>query len=282
MQVIRAKYSGFCFGVKRAVDLVEKALKEERSRIYSIGPFIHNPQVIKKLSQQGLEVVRSIKDIKEGCIVIRSHGVCPSLIKEARKKKIKLVDVTCPYVVKAQNISRSLERQGYQVIIVGEEKHPEVQALKGNAKDKAVVVSSEEDIYELNKNFSKIGIVAQTTQSRNKYLKIVSQLLIKNKFKEIRIFDTICADTIKRQNSALELAGKVKVMFVLGGKISANTKRLVEICRDTGIPTYHIEESKEIKSSWLKNIKRIGIASGASTPDWIVDKVKKKLENYKL
>lgn len=282
MQVILAEYSGFCFGVKRAVDLVEKALKEKGSQIYSIGPFIHNPQVLKKLSQQGLKLISSLKDIKKGYIVIRSHGVHPSLVKEAKKKKIRSVDVTCPYVVKTQNISRSLYSQGYQVIIVGEGQHPEVQALCGHALDQAIVVTNKDDIYALGKDLSKIGVIAQTTQSRNEYLKIVSQLIAKDNFKEVRIFDTICADTIKRQNSALRLARRVEVMFVLGGRESANTKRLAEICRNTGIPTYHIEESKEIKPSWLRNKKRIGIVSGASTPDWIVEKVKNRLKKFKI
>ncbi len=277
MEVILAKYSGFCFGVKRAVDLVEKALREKRNQIYSIGPFIHNPQVIARLSRQGLKLVRSLKDIKRGCLVIRSHGVHPSLIKEAREKKLGLIDVTCPYVIKAQNISQFLKREGYKVVIVGEEEHPEVQALKGFAEDKALVVNSEDKMPELNLSHAKIGVIAQTTQSRNRYLKILSQLLIKNRFREIRIFDTICADTIKRQNSALQLARRVEVMFVLGGRGSANTKRLAEICRNTGTPTYHIEESKEVKSSSYNNKRKIGIASGASTPDWIIDKVKKRL-----
>jgi len=281
MQVVLAKYSGFCFGVKRAVDLVEKALKEKKGQIYSIGPFIHNPQMVKKLSLEGLKVVSSLKDIKKGYVVIRSHGVRPSLIKEAKKKKLRLVDVTCPYVVKAQKISESLKDRGYQVIIVGEEKHPEVQALKGFAAERAIVVNSECGVNRLSLDNSKIGVIAQTTQSRNKYLKIVSQLLSKNKFKEIRIFDTICTDTIKRQNSAYELAKSVEIMFVLGGKGSANTKRLAAICRNTGTPTYHIEESKEIKPSWLSNKKRTGIASGASTPDWIIAQAKKKLEKFK-
>lgn len=205
MEIKLAKYSGFCFGVRRAVDLVETALEKKGGKIYSIGPFIHNPQVIGTLASRGLEVAENIGTISSGTIVVRCHGVEPSLIEKARKRGLDLVDTTCPYVMRSQKITKDLKNEGYFIIVVGEARHPEVKALIGIAEGEALVVYDGREIGTLGMNHRKIGVVAQTTQSRDKYLKIISQVVNRG-FQEVRIFDTICDDTLRRQESTLEVA----------------------------------------------------------------------------
>lgn len=254
--------------------MAEEALRKNKPKgAYSLGPIIHNSQVVLNLSKEGLMPVKDLNNIKEGVVVISSHGARPEVFEQIKLKGLDLIDATCPYVMSAQKVVRSLSDEGYAVVIFGDSHHPEVESLVGFAGGKAVIVKDEKTLEELDLSSKKIGVVSQTTQSLPNYLKIVSKLLSRE-FLEIRIFNTICNDTKKRQDSAARLAKKVDLMIIAGGRMSANTKRLFEICSRICRDTYHIETADELKKEWFERKNRVGIASGASTPDWIIESIK--------
>ena len=272
------EFSDFCFGVKRAISLAEKALKKCPGPVFSLGPLIHNQQVVDKLSKKGLRVSKDSRNIKKGTVVIRSHGITPGALKEVEKKKLDIVDATCPFVKNAQKLAQELSGAGYKVMIVGDKGHPEVKSLKNFSGDKAVVIAGKSDAKKLRIKGARIGIIAQTTQSPKNFLDITLELL-KKEFSEVRIFNTICRDTHMRQESTRRCSEDNDLVIVVGGKNSANTRRLYEICRSMGTRAYHVETGNEIKNQWLKDKKTIGIVSGASTPRWIVDDVVGKLKS---
>lgn len=266
MQIKVATHSGFCFGVKRAIKIAEKSLADTRhgNKIYSLGAIIHNPQVVERLSQKGLRVIKDIRGIKQGAVIVSSHGAPIEMLEKIRKKKLKLIDATCPFVKYAQDIVKDLKAKGYKVIIIGDKKHPEVKALLSLAGKK--------------ENKEKTGIISQTTQSMSNYIKGIADALNEG-FSEVRIFNTICKDTSRRQALTRRLLKECDVMIVVGGKNSANTRRLWQICKESGVNTYHIETPDELKRSYFKNKKCAGIVSGASTPDSIVKKVAQKIKS---
>lgn len=261
-----AKHSGFCFGVRRAIRLARDAAKK-KSPIYSIGPLIHNQHEVERLKKNGIHVVDDLSGIKSGTVIIRSHGVHPGLLREAKSRGFSIIDATCPFVRKVHQIVGLLQKEGYEVIVVGEKDHPEVLALPG-----VKVVEKAQDVKKM-RRLKKLGVVSQTTQTVENFGEVVHALL--EKTSELRVFNTICSATVKRQESARELAGKSNLMLVMGGYNSANTRRLAEICGKTGTETHHIEIADEIELSWLRGRKKIGVAAGASTPDWIIRKVMK-------
>lgn len=265
MQIKVAGHSGFCFGVKRAINIAEETLNGSRHKqdIYSLGPIIHNPQVVNALSEKGLNVIRDIKSIEKGTVIISSHGAPKDLIQKIKKRKIKVIDATCPLVKYAQDIVKGLKKDGYRIIIIGDKAHPEVKALLSIA---GPGVKSK-----------KIGIVSQTTQSRDNYLKGILDIL-KGDFSEARIFNTICNDTSRRQGLTRSLLKECDVMIVVGGKNSANTRRLRQICKENGVDSYHIETEVELKKDYFLGKKCVGVVSGASTPDKMVKKVVQKIK----
>jgi len=275
-----ARNSGYCFGVKRAIEMAEKALAEGTA-IYSIGPLIHNPPEIEALSRKGIKVVESPEEAPEGShLIIRSHGVGPEVIERAQKRRLRIIDATCPLVKRAQNKAQLLSEEGFEVVVVGERAHPEVEGILSYAPG-AVVIESKEDAGKY-KSSGRVGVIAQTTQSPESFREIL-EMLLKKKFFEMRIFNTICDATVKRQQAALEVARDVDVMFVLGGHNSANTGRLYQICRQTGVETHQLETCTELDESALADTGAIGITAGASTPDWVikefVDRVNQILED---
>ena len=272
MRIRLAKKTGFCFGVKRAVEMAQNILSKENSA-YSLGSIIHNAEVVEDLSRKGLKVIDSASRIKKGCIVISSHGISPRIADKILKRSLRLVDTTCPFVRNAQEMARSLSKDGFRVIIVGDVNHPEVRALVDFAGRKTLVVKSEKDVKKLGlKQGEKIGILSQTTQSMDNFLKVV-RAIIEVKPGELRVFNTICQDARERQAAARELAKKVDLMLVVGGRNSANTKRLFEVCKKTLGKSYFVETEKDLKDAWFKTVGRIGVTSGASTPDRIVRRV---------
>lgn len=272
MPVKLAKKVGFCFGVKRAIDIAEDVIKKER-KAYSLGSIIHNRQVVENLSAKGLKVIDDICRVRSGCIVISSHGISPKRIEEIKNRSLRLVDTTCPFVRNAQEIARDLSRSGYTVIIVGDADHPEVKALIDFAGDKASVVKDAAGIPALRlKSGERIGILSQTTQSMANFLPVV-KAAIASKPGELKVFNTICADAESRQEAARELALKSDLMLIVGGHNSANTKRLLQVCRRMLKNSYLIESSKDLKDVWFKDTITVGITSGASTPDRIVKDV---------
>ncbi len=270
-----APNSGFCFGVRRAIEIAEKTLASTK-RAFSIGPLIHNPQVIDRLRQAGLQPVDSLDKVKSSdTVVIRSHGVHPDVISKLRKKAVKIVDATCPLVKNAQQSAEVLAREGYTVVILGERNHPEVEGLVGHAPE-AVVVDADKALPALPRG-SKIGLVAQTTQYPADFRRVIEKIT-RNDFDEVRIFNTICHATVERQKAAVELATNVDIMFVLGGRNSANTNHLAKICRATGVDTYHLETAEELDEKWLEGRRRVGVTAGASTPEWIIKQFVSRLE----
>lgn len=276
MRIILAKNAGFCFGVKRAINLAFEAASESQKPIYSLGPLIHNPQQVELLSEKGVHEILDIKSLKsDDVLIIRSHGTTPSIIEGAVSKGLKVIDATCPFVVNAQKLARSLSDEDYQVVIVGDGDHPEVIGLMGFAKDKAWVIDDATKVKDLPRR-NRIGVIAQTTQSFANYRDVVGALL--DKCDEIKAYNTICHATALRQEGAIELAKNVDIMIVIGGYNSANTSRLASLCRESNVPTYHIETADELDESWLSSIETVGITAGASTPDWIIQHVIEKIE----
>lgn len=274
MKIKVAKHAGYCYGVERALKLTNEASKSSVKPIYTLGPIIHNPQVVEALKEQGVYPVKSLNEVGKGTVIISSHGAGPEVAKKARSKKIRVVDATCPFVKKAQASAAQLIKDGYSLVIVGERNHPEVVGILAHAHNKALVVEKISDLKALTQA-GRVGVVVQTTQSVDNLVKAVSALI--PKVSELKVFNTICGATTKRQEAARQLAKKVDVMVVVGGKISANTTRLAQICRASDTLTYHIETAKELRPKWFKKTAVVGVTAGASTPDWILDQVVSKL-----
>jgi small subunit ribosomal protein S1 len=268
MKIILARNIGFCFGVKRALNITLKALKDNPGEaIHTLGALIHNPPVINKLKSKGVRVVSCADEVKNGIVIIPSHGLSSSIVEKLKAKGIKLVDATCPYVLRSQKLASSLVKSGYRVIIFGQRMHPEIKGIIGMIGKNAIVVSTPQDIAKL-KKLKKIGVISQTTESSARFTEIVKQLLEKSP--EIRVYNTLCVHTMNRQKEASAIAGKVDLMIVVGGHNSANTSRLYELCRKK-VPTYHIESAAEIGplSKIRKKLRSgcvVGIVSGTSTP----------------
>lgn len=274
MEVYLADKAGFCFGVKRAISTAFEAAG--KGKVYCLGPLIHNPQEVERLREAGVRTVDDFASLDPGdYLIIRSHGVPPQVLVQARQKGLQIIDLTCPFVGKAQRDAELLRKEDYQVVVIGEKQHPEVRSILGHAGENAVVVEAADDLDDM-KFQSRIGVVAQTTQSYSNFSEIVLKLLRLSK--ELKVFNTICHSTKERQDAAQVLAGQVDVMLVVGGRNSANTGRLVSVCQQEGKPTYHIEVADEIRPEWLTGVRKIGVTAGASTPDWIVEQVLVRLK----
>ncbi|MDY3973787.1 bifunctional 4-hydroxy-3-methylbut-2-enyl diphosphate reductase/30S ribosomal protein S1 [uncultured Veillonella sp.] len=269
MEIKIAKNCGFCYGVKRAVNMAEETA-EHNDKSFTLGPIIHNPQVVGSLEDKGVYSVNSLDEIDNGTVIIRSHGVGPAIYDEASNKGLNVVDATCPHVTRAQQDAKSVIDSGMSLVILGEKKHPEVISINLWAKNKGIVIETEEEAENI-PFVENMGVVVQTTFSQFKFQSIID--ILEKKSKNLKVFKTICTATQERQNSAVELAKTVDLMIVVGGKNSGNTTRLAEVCRDVGCPTYHIETSTELQLSWFTHVQTVGVTAGASTPDWIIKEV---------
>ncbi|MFK5881083.1 MAG: 4-hydroxy-3-methylbut-2-enyl diphosphate reductase [Sulfurospirillum sp.] len=272
MKVVLAKHYGFCFGVKRAIEIAENSRNAS-----TIGPLIHNNEEIMRLQRDfNVETLNDMQDVD--CVqkaIIRTHGIAKENLRFLKEKKIDIVDATCPFVTKPQQICEQMSNDGYDIVIFGDKNHPEVQGVKSYAKSSVYVVLTPQ---ELEDKFlsNKIAVVAQTTRKVDEFIKIVNYL-IKN-HKEIRVFNTICNATFENQDAAKELAKKSDIMVVIGGKNSSNTKQLHSISKEFCKDSYLIESENELKHEWFENKKRCGVTAGASTPDWIIEKVIGKIK----
>jgi 4-hydroxy-3-methylbut-2-enyl diphosphate reductase len=267
--------SGVCFGVRRAVELAEEALASSEA-VYCLGPLIHNPQEMARLGGRGFRVIESLDEAKAtGVLLIRSHGLQPNVVEEARHRGLKIVDATCPLVQRVQTLAVELAQGGYQVILAGDEAHPEVRAIQGHAPG-ARVVSDVESVHRLDVK-GRVALLAQTTFSPERFRQMAGALVTRDLL-EVRVVNTICTATVERQKAAAELAQRVDVMFVIGGRNSANTKRLVELCAARGVVTYHLEHAGEVTASQLAGHRRVGVAAGASTPQWIIESVCERIK----
>lgn len=277
MEIYKSKVMGFCYGVRRALKMTENAANSG-IRAVTLGPIIHNPQVVERLAEKGVPPVNSIDEITDETVIIRSHGVGPSCYNMLKCKNLALMDATCPFVRKNQLLTKRLVDDGKQVILIGEKRHPEMRSVAEWAVGHSYQVETMEDVDAL-PPMQEAHIVMQTTFS----VPLAEQLIaaIEKKVKDLHVNRSICDATMQRQQAARELAEKVDVMIVIGGKNSANTTRLAEICSRSGTNTYHIETAKELKPEWFSSRDKIGITAGASTPDWIIEEVVCIMENMK-
>ncbi|HEX7319464.1 MAG TPA: 4-hydroxy-3-methylbut-2-enyl diphosphate reductase [bacterium] len=257
MKIYYPRHIGFCFGVKRAIRMALEAAKSG-DRVYSLGPLIHNRQAVEELSRKGIMPVRRYKDIKGKMVIIRSHGIHPDILQRLRRGHFTIIDATCPKVRRAQLYVEKLAQEGYYVIIVGEKDHPEVKGLLGYAKGKAGIFRD-----NLRLRSRKIGVVPQTTLNIEYLNHAIAKLM--PSVLEMKIYNTICYETQIRIHEAIRIAEKADIMIIAGGKNSANTTRLHQICSRYK-PSYHIESVKEISKKWVRRVKSVGIIAGASTP----------------
>lgn len=274
MEIIVAKRAGFCFGVKRAIDIAFDMAKKKQDGVYTFGPIIHNPQVIEKLKAEGVIPTEEINKDDIKAIIIRTHGIPLQLMNKISSAGYEIIDATCPFVKKAQHYAKLLKEEGYQVIILGDREHPEVKGLMSYAGDDVIVVDSKEPLPWLK---SKVGIVVQTTQPIEALKKLFGKAI--EQAMEVKVYNTICNSTALRLKETEEMSRKVDVMLVVGGKNSANTTQLAKLCMSLSVLTYHIETASELKEEWFSGAKRVGITAGASTPDWIIKEVEERIKD---
>lgn len=278
MKVLVAQHSGFCLGVENAIKLAEETLAKKKC-VYSLGPIIHNNEVVEKLAKAGLRSVQTVEQIPAGAtVLIRSHGATLEQLKKIKEKGLNVVDATCVLVKRVQRIAQIMHEHGYKIVIIGDEKHPEVQAVVGFASD-AVVVASGSDLHNLPRN-EKLGLVCQTTQSPDHFALTVGQI-VKQGFSELKIINTLCKEAIKRQDSAVELCKRVDIMFVLGGRHSANTRKLAELCKKYNNQTFHLQNERGLDKNLLCGKNIAGVTAGASTPDWIITEFVRNLRAFR-
>jgi 4-hydroxy-3-methylbut-2-enyl diphosphate reductase len=275
----KAGKTGFCAGVKRAINTLEKAARE-RGGIETLGAVVHNQQVLQKLAEIGVKVVNNVDDIKGDTVVTSSHGVSPDLEDKIRARHNEVISTTCHDVRRAQAAAEKLAESDFFVIVYGDADHPEVKGILGWAKGKGLATTDEKVVAALEPLPRRLGILSQTTQVPAHFAEFVKKIidLALTKNSEIHIIDTICHDLRERQAAALELAHRADLMLVVGGRSSANTNRIAELCAKV-TETHLIETASDIKPAWLKGKKHIGVTSGASTAEDTVDEVINKLEN---
>ena len=277
MEVILAETAGFCFGVKRAVDQVYEQIRTGK-KIYTFGPIIHNENVVEDLEKKGVQVIDNVDELAmltEGSVVIRSHGVSKDVYELIQKQGLEIVDATCPFVKKIHRIVEKESKQGSQIIIIGNDSHPEVEGIKGWCEKPAIVVESKEQAGQVTlPQNQKICIVSQTTFNYNKFQELVE--IICKKGYDINVVKTICNATEERQTEAAEVARKVNTMIVIGGTHSSNSRKLYEICKAECENTFFIQTLKDLQSELTVPVGPVGITAGASTPNNIIEEV----QNY--
>lgn len=271
-QIKIAKNSGFCFGVKRAIKLAEETASLYEKAV-TLGPIIHNPQMVEHLSAKGILEVNNVRELDERPVIIRSHGIPLYELELIRDKGIPLIDATCPYVSKAFDYAKKADEEGYEIFILGNPDHPEIIALKSYIKGQYQIINNDFDLLP-EKRIPKAAIICQTTQNSQNLEKLVCKLL--SQTNELRVFNTICNATNIRQDATIELAQKSDLLIVIGGKNSSNTKMLATLSAQY-TETYHIETAAEINSEWFLKAESIGLTAGASTPDWIILDVYNKI-----
>ncbi len=279
MKVVLAKTAGFCFGVKRAVDTVYEQVGKDD--IYTYGPIIHNEEVVKDLEKKGVKVIHTedeLNKITSGTVIIRSHGTAKKVYDILNEKKINYVDATCPFVKKIHKIVKEYGQRGYEIVIIGNDKHPEVEGIKGWCDSKVSVIENTEEANNYSaSNNQKVCIVSQTTFNYNKFKDLVE--IISKKGYDIIVLNTICNATEERQVEASRVASQVDAMIVIGDKHSSNTQKLFEICKDECENTYYIQTLDDLDTQSLQFFGSVGITAGASTPNNIIEEVHSNVRN---
>ncbi len=274
MEIIVAEHAGFCFGVEKAIQAAEKAARREP--VFSLGPLLHNKQETARLKKLG--IIEKDELMEKGAVLIRTHGVGPQTYELLEKQGSKIIDVTCPHVKKAQKVAREAAEQGYQVFILGDHQHVEVQGIVAWTENKAIVINSLEELKKI-KLKDKVALLAQTTEKETNFNELVAYL--QTQPLDLKILPTICSATRIRQKAAVKLAKQVDLMIVIGGRHSSNTKKLKEVCQKY-VTTYQVEQADELQPKWFQNKFKIGVTAGASTPDWIIKEVIEQMEEYKM
>lgn len=277
MQVKLAQNYGFCFGVKRAIKIAESYKSSS-----TMGPLIHNQDEINRLKKDyNVGLYETLDEVKDNdTVIVRTHGIQKNDLKELKSKNAKVINATCPFVTTPQQIVKKMSKEGYSILIFGDYNHPEVKGVKSYSEDQedVHVIMEIDELENINFKHNKIATVAQTTKKKEKYLKIVNHLILINK--EVRVFNTICDATFENQDAARDLSKEVDVMVIIGGKNSSNTKQLHAICKENCEDSYLIENENELESNWFKEKKLCGVTAGASTPDWIIQEVVKKIKEF--
>lgn len=271
MKVIIAKNIGFCGGVKRAVDIARKSLIKSPRPVQFLGEIIHNEEVLKEIESKGGRIVSDLKGVKPGTLVIRAHGTRPL----PRLKDVFIEDATCPLVKRAQEAAKTLLKEGYQVVIIGDKEHPEIKGIQGHVENKAIVIADESAAEKI-KNTEKIGVVCQTTQNSQKVEKILE--ILKKKTKKFKFLNTLCSEVLARQKEIREIIAKANAVLVVGSATSANTNQLVKIAQAAQKPVWLANSVDDLKkNSDFKKTSVLGVISGTSTPDWLIERIKKYL-----
>lgn len=275
-----AKSAGFCFGVKRAVEMVYSEAAKGK-KVYTLGPIIHNEQVVIDLEKKGVNVINSVNDIKDGeniTVIIRSHGISEDIYNQLKAKKVNIVDATCPFVAKIHRIVQEKYKEGNQIVIIGNENHPEVEGINGWCENNAYIIESTSEAEKLSLDYEKkVCIVAQTTFNYKKFKDIVD--ILAKKSYDINVMNTICNATEERQTEAGTIAEQSDAMLVIGGKHSSNTQKLYEICKSKCSDTYFIQTLDDLDLKKLQSFRSVGITAGASTPNNIIKEVQTYVRN---
>ena len=271
MEIFLAKDMGFCWGVRRAIDIMGRAA-EEKGEIISVGPIVHNPQVVQQLQDKGIWTDTRPLDSSRP-VAITAHGVGPDVLREVEETGAEIIDGTCPIVTRSQRWARKMADSGFTVLVFGDPEHREVKGVLGWAGRSGIAIEDGQPLPE--KLPSKVAVISQTTQSPQRFSAFVARLMHERigEIGELRLINTLCDVTSSQQAAARELAAEVPLMIVVGGKASANTRHLLEVCQEEGAAAYHIETADELQPEWLRDVDRIGVTAGASTPDSAVEAV---------
>jgi (E)-4-hydroxy-3-methyl-but-2-enyl pyrophosphate reductase len=279
MEIVRARDMGFCYGVRRAVDMMQEAAAAQ-GEIAALGSIVHNPLVVERLAERGIETVASLDAVGDRPVAITAHGVGPDVFDAIQHRGLEVIDTTCPIVTRAQQWARKLTEEGYAVIVFGDPNHKEVRGILAWADGKAIAVQDERDIATLPEHLpSRVALLVQTTHTEARFASFVKRLLETrmDRISELRVVNTLCNATTSQQAAVEDLAHEVDVMIVVGGRDSANTRHLAEICNELGTPAHHIERAEELDPAWIEGAARVGLTAGASTPDYSIDAVETRI-----
>jgi small subunit ribosomal protein S1 len=275
-EIVVSPHIGYCFGVMRAMRLIEQGLENRGGTIYTLGDVIHNPLEVERLRSRGVHPVESIEELpRGGTLVLRAHGVSPDLVDEAAARGVRILDATCPFVRLSQRYVKRFAEEGIRVIIIGDREHPEVKGIAGHAGGNAIVVKDAREAEAVGP-LDRAGVVIQTTFSRSEAEAVIEAL--GRRVRDLTVRDTICQATEARREAVLDLARNVDCLLVVGGRNSSNTMRLFRSCVKSGVPAHLIESGEDIDPSWFEGVRKIGVTTGTSTPAWIIDEVLARLE----
>ena len=273
-----AKNAGFCFGVKRAVKMALDGASLYKD-IYMLGDIVHNEHVIEKIKEAGIIIVNNIDKVEKGALILRAHGTPPNIYNEAKKRKLKIIDATCPLVLEIHSIVKELEKEGYKVIIIGDYNHDEVIGIASHLKNPIIIAKPEDVHSKINKHITKVGIVLQSTQNIENAKRTISEII--PHCRELKFVDTICGPTKSYQREIRTMPKENDVMIIVGSYTSANTCRLKEISKSLNPKSYQVESKDDIKTEWFESVNTVGVTAGASTPDWIIEEVVEKIKSIK-